>query len=203
MEYFTGTKGATDETRHEATEACHGRIEGDLGPGQDVGDPGPRDQLRQTGAGRGDAGDGAPGGREHHADRAGRAGGARLLPDPSRSAEMGPRGGLGLHRRPEGQGEAPPTQRRGTGRGPAEVLCAAARHRGLLRRTVGENLARRLRAEIHRDRPRCGAGLRRVAVCRVSEDGVADGPEPEGLPGAVPRSVRAVCDLSGHHPPGR
>ncbi|MCG3773111.1 MAG: hypothetical protein JW384_04341 [Nitrosomonadaceae bacterium] len=52
MEYFTGTKGATDETRHEATEARHGRIESDRGPGQAVGDLGPRDQLRQTGAGK-------------------------------------------------------------------------------------------------------------------------------------------------------
>ena len=132
MEYFTGTKGATDETRHEATEAHPGRIEGDLGPRQAVGDLGPRDQLRQTGVGRGDAGDGTPGGREHHADRARRAGGSRLLPDPSGFAEMGPRGGVGLYRRPEGQGEASPTQRRGTGRGPADVLYAAARHQGLL-----------------------------------------------------------------------
>ncbi len=56
VEYCTGTKGAIDETRHEATEARHGRIEGDRGPEQAVGDLSPRDQLRQTGAGRGDAG---------------------------------------------------------------------------------------------------------------------------------------------------
>ena len=45
--------------------------------------------------------------------------------------------------------DAPPTQSRGTGRGPAQVLCAAACHRGLLRRIVGENPARGLRAEMH------------------------------------------------------
>jgi hypothetical protein len=31
------TKGATDEKRHEATEACHGDVEGDRGRGADVG----------------------------------------------------------------------------------------------------------------------------------------------------------------------
>jgi hypothetical protein len=83
VEYSTGTntKGANDpsagaygrradDTRHEATEARHGGIEGERGPGRDVGDPGPRDQLGQTGAGRGDAGDGAHGGRERYAGRA-------------------------------------------------------------------------------------------------------------------------------------
>ena len=60
MEYFTGTKGATDETRHEATEARHGRIEGGLGPGQAVGDLSPHGQLRHTGVGRGDAEDVLP-----------------------------------------------------------------------------------------------------------------------------------------------
>ena len=52
MECSTGTntKGATDETRHEATEARHGRIVGNLGQEQDFGDPGLRDQLWQTGA---------------------------------------------------------------------------------------------------------------------------------------------------------
>ena len=37
MEYFTGTKGATEETRHEVPEARQGRIEGDLGPGRMLG----------------------------------------------------------------------------------------------------------------------------------------------------------------------
>lgn len=57
----------------------------------------------------------------------------------------------------------------------AQVLCASALHRGLLRRTVGENPARGLRAEIHRDHHRFGAGIRRVAVFGFPEDGVADG----------------------------
>ena len=72
-------------------------IDGDLGLGQNVGKPGPCDPLRQTGVGRGDPGDGTPDGREHHTDRAGRA------------------GWLGLHRRPVGHGEASTTQRRGAG----------------------------------------------------------------------------------------
>jgi hypothetical protein len=38
MEYFTetSTKGATDETGHEITDARHGRIADNIGLGQDV-----------------------------------------------------------------------------------------------------------------------------------------------------------------------
>jgi len=85
----TRTKGATDEKRYEATEARHGWIEGDLGPGRDVGGPGPRDQLGQAGAGRSDAGDGAHSGGECHADSTRGGGGPRLLSDRPGVHEVG------------------------------------------------------------------------------------------------------------------
>ena len=40
------------------------------------------------------------------------------------------------------------------------------------------------------------------AVCRVPQDGGADGPQAEGLPNAVLGGVHAVCALPGHRPPG-
>lgn len=49
----TITQGATDETRHEATEVRH------RGQGADLRDHGPHHLLGQVGAGRGDTGDGA------------------------------------------------------------------------------------------------------------------------------------------------
>ena len=96
--------------RHEATEARHIGIEGDLGQETDVGDAGPRGQLGQVGAGRGDVGDGKHGGRECHAHRARGDRGTRRLSEGSGSPEVGSRGWVDLHRRPEGQGETPGTQ---------------------------------------------------------------------------------------------
>src|SRR5437879_4202333 len=134
VEYSTGTntKGATDETRHEATEARRGRIEGDLGQETDVGDPGPRDQIWQTGAGRGDAGDGTHGSRECHAVRARGDRGTRLLSDGSGSPEVGARGGVDFYRRPEGQGETSATQACRAWRSAHEVLRAPALPRVVL-----------------------------------------------------------------------
>lgn len=77
--------------------------------------------MEQTGFRRDDAGDRTHDSRNHHADRAGRAGGPRLLSDTSRSAEMNLLKWFGLHHRPEGQGDTPRKQRPGTERGPAEV----------------------------------------------------------------------------------
>lgn len=63
VEYSTGrrTKGATDETRHEATEEGEDGLEDDRGGTAVVGDPDPRTPRGQAGTRRCDAGDGSDG----------------------------------------------------------------------------------------------------------------------------------------------
>jgi hypothetical protein len=97
MEYYTDEKkGAPmkQDTRQRKKALAGGKAIS----GQDVGDHGTRDRSGKQ-ALHSVLLEMAPGGRERHIDRERRA-----IPNPQKE----PTSGLGLHRRSEGQGDAPP-----------------------------------------------------------------------------------------------